>query len=506
MNFYIIAGICVILYTAFCMVTGLGKRGYDKKGVQTARGYFLGTGTPFTILFMTTVASFFSTWIFTGAPGMFFQHGVSWVASMTWQCMPVLLIGILGSKFYRLSKEHNYITPADMMGHYYKSPHLRTSFGIFQLIFLIPLLLGQVSGCGLALYALFGGTIPSWVCTLYTTVFVGIYVYFGGFKSQALIDTIQGFIFTFILWISIFILVFNEKIGGFGNMWAMVETLNENSLYFITKIRGLTGFWTWKMYLSFFLAQGLGCMFTPFLWQRMFAAKNGHITKKMAGLLAPYYCFIFMTTALLFGMLGRAYGVAPANSDSIVITLTTQYAPLWSILVVIGVLAAGMSTLSSILISATSVVSVDIVGRLKPDLGSKGLRNVGRISIVFIMLLAIVSGFVTLPGVAILANVSAAGWLNCLPPVIGMFYWKRASAAGAFWSFTLAQICVCVLYIFGINPLGFAPAVLAFPLGIILFIGISLVTTPVDPEHRKNYFACLERSKVPVPAKLSKSQ
>lgn len=494
MTFYICAAAAILLYTAFCLYIGLGK-GYDKSGNQTARGYFIGSGTPFFVLFMTTVASFFSTWIFTGAPGMFYQHGVSWVASMTWQCISIFIMGILGPKFYRLSKEYNYITPAEMMGHYYKSNALRTSYGFFMIIYIVPLLLAQVSGCGLALYALFGGNIPSWVCTLYTTVFVGLYVYFGGFKSQAWIDSAQGFMFTLILWISVFILVFNQKIGSFSNMWEMAEALNDNCLYFITEARNLSGFWTWKMYLSFFVAQGIGCFFTPYVWQRMYAAKNGRIPRKMAGLLAPYYCFLFMTTALIFGVLGRVYGVDMANSDSIIVTMCAQYAPLWTIVVVIGILAAGMSTISSILVSSTSMISVDIVKQLRPDIDSRGLRNIGRISIVVVMLIAIVSGFITIPGVAMLTNISASGFLLCSVPVLGMYFWRRSTPAAAFWSFTISQLITCGMYILNINPFGFTPGFVCLWIELVLFVSISLITKPMDRTYQTNYFACLGRTR-----------
>lgn len=493
-TFFVVSLIVVLAYTAFALYVGLGKA-YDRKAVSSARGFFIGNGTGFFVLFMTTVASFFSTWIFTGAPGMFFRNGVSWVVSMTWQVIPVLFIGLMGPKYFRLGKTYNYLSPAEMLGHYYKSPKLQTSYGFFGVIFAVPLLLAQTSGCGLALYALFGGKFPMWACTAYCALFVGIYVYFGGFKSQAWIDTLQGLLFTIILWVSVILLVYNKTVGGFRNMWQMAENLNDNCLYYVTKLHNATGGWTWKMYLSFYISQGVGCFFTPYIAHRMYAAKNSHIPRKMAGLLAPYYCFLFMTTAVIFGVLGHVYGVQVANADNILVTLTKTYAPLWSIVVVIGVLAAGMSTISSILVSATAMISVDFVKRVNPNLSDQGLRNVGRYSIIVVVLLAVASGFVTIPGVAQLANMSANGFLVASLPVLGMFFWKRSTPAAAFWGFTIGEIITGYFMIRGINPFGFTGGMIGFLVEIILFVAISLCTKPLDEGYRKQYFSCLERTK-----------
>lgn len=493
MNFNIVAGIGVALYTVFCLVIGLGK-GYNKESVKTSRGFFLGDGTPFFILFFTTVASFFSTWIFTGGPGMFYKNGVGWLVAMTWQVGPVLLIGLLGGRYYRLSKTYGYVSPAEMVGDFYKSTKLHLTYSFFCTIYSIPMLLAQTSGCGLALYALFGGTVPMWLCTAYTAIFVGIYVFFGGFKSQAWIDTIQGLAFTFILWISVALLVFNNKVGGFANMWAMAEALNDNCLYFVTKIRS-GGAWTWKMYLSFLISQGFGTFFTPYIAQRMYAAKDSTVPKKMAGLLAPYYCFIFLTTALIFGVLGRVYGLELANSDNIVVALTTQYAPLWSIIVVIGVLAAGMSTISSVLVSSTSMISVDFVKKFNPNVSDRGLRNVGRYSILVVVAIAILSGFVTIPGVAILNNISASGFLVASIPIIGMFFFKRASEKSVFWSFLIGELITAYFYIRNINPLGFTSGFAGFVIELVIFVVLSFIFQPMDKKYRNDYFKCIEESK-----------
>ena len=66
MSAYLVPSIiAIVVYSAFCLYIGIGK-GYDKTAVSKSRGYFIGNGTPYFILFFTTVASWFSTWIFMG--------------------------------------------------------------------------------------------------------------------------------------------------------------------------------------------------------------------------------------------------------------------------------------------------------------------------------------------------------------------------------------------------------------------------------------------------------
>ena len=103
MNTHLIASIvALIAYSAAMLYVGMGK-GYDKQVASSSRGFFIGGGTGYFILFFTTAATWFSTWIYMGAPGSFYKHGVGWVAGATWQLFILFLMGTFGTRFWRMS-------------------------------------------------------------------------------------------------------------------------------------------------------------------------------------------------------------------------------------------------------------------------------------------------------------------------------------------------------------------------------------------------------------------
>lgn len=491
MNLTVGTIIGLAIYTAFCLYFGLGK-GYDKETVSTSRGYFIGDGTQYLIILMTTLATYFSTWIFLGAPGAFFKNGVGWIASMTWQCPILLMMGIIAPKFWRLGKENGYVTPSDLLEDYYGGTGIRRVVSISQLAFLIPSMVAQISGIGLALSVITGGTISPLVGSIYAIIVVSVYVFFGGFKSQAWVDTAQVFMFMAILWITVILMLCHPNIGGMTGLFAALEKSSENLLHFATD---MSVYWNWKIYVSFLIIQCMGAFFAPYVWQRMYAAKDSHTVRKMAGTLAPFYCLVMMIPALLIGLSGKALGIEPENADSILVTVLRDYSPIMAVVCVIGVCAAGMSTISSLVVSATSIFSCDIAKKIDKDISDKKLRNLGRIVVLILMLIALVFTRVSLPGIAELMNMAMAGFALAFWPVIGIFVWKRATRAGVFWSYLIGAVVAFFMYMRGTVIAGFNAGFWSFLITGIIFVAISLCTKPVSEEHRKRFLAPLETTK-----------
>jgi SSS family solute:Na+ symporter len=63
-----------------------------------------------------------------------------------------------------------------------------------------------------------------------------------------------------------------------------------------------------------------------------------------------------------------------------------------------------------------------------------------------------------------------------VPAIIGAFFWKRATAAGALTSMVLGAILVLALQITGYKPLGWWPGVWGFIVCIVFYVVVSLMT------------------------------
>ena len=247
-SFVTAALIAIAVYTVFNLIIGLGI-GFDKEVVSTARGYFIGGGTQNFILFFTTVATWFSTGIYQGVVGSVYSHGIGWIGISTWQLLVVSLMGVLGPRFYTLGKVRNYITPSDLVGDYYGSKFIKLIISVGMMLFCIPSMMAQIKGVSWAVSGITNNVISFEFGVLYAAVIVGIYVYFGGFNSQAWVDTAQGIAFIIILWGSLIIVAYTN--GGWSESWSrLVETAPEVLFY-----KDTTQYWNWRMYLSFFVLQ-----------------------------------------------------------------------------------------------------------------------------------------------------------------------------------------------------------------------------------------------------------
>ncbi len=168
-------------------------------------------------------------------------------------------------------------------------------------------------------------------------------------------------------------------------------------------------------------------------------------------------------------------------------------------LVVAGLMAAMMSSVSATFNSASTLVTMDFVKQLRPDLTSKQLVKVGQITTVILVVLAI-------SWVPFIESVSDSLWTylqlviayTCPPAVstfiLGMF-WKRANGTGSIVSlltgFSLAVLMILSQtfdWVSEVNDLHFlAKATWLFIICVLLHVVVSLMTKPQSEQQIKEY-------------------
>lgn len=168
-------------------------------------------------------------------------------------------------------------------------------------------------------------------------------------------------------------------------------------------------------------------------------------------------------------------------------------------LVVAGLLAAMMSSVSATFNSASTLITMDFVKQLKPDLSSQRLVRVGQLSTLILVILA--SAWV--PYIEQVSD-SLWGYLQLViaftsPPVVSAFvlglFWKKANRHGAFFSLIGGGIFAVFMILsmsFGwstyINELHFlAKANLLFAISALIHIIVSLSTAAPDAEVVENF-------------------
>jgi len=154
----------------------------------------------------------------------------------------------------------------------------------------------------------------------------------------------------------------------------------------------------------------------------------------------------------------------------------------------VGIMAAAVSTIDSILLTLSSVWARDIYrGVFNRGAGEEKELRMGQwvipmmavIALVFAWQVSSKSGLDFM--IAPLSSAASAGLLMVVPSIFGAFYWRRATATGAVASILSGAVLVLVLQVTGMKPLGWWPGVWGFVVCSIVFVGVSLVTrAPLD--------------------------
>lgn len=466
--------ILLILY-----LVGLKFLSYFAHRISTnsSEDYFLaGRNIGLLALIGTTMASIFSTGTVVSSPSEFYRQGSGYFWVFFFAFMPVVYF-FLATKMWRLGKSKGYITPGDMLGDFYKSKAVVFWCAAIGLLALLPYAVAQLVAIGKTFESLTGGRITYFWGVTVVSISIALYMYFGGARAVVWTDMIQGFIFATLLIIAGFLLV--GWAGGWDNMIGTLTTDYAHKTTFLPHEEKAKV--TWRYYELGLLP--LSFSFLPYIWQRMYMARSAtHVAKNLMAV--PIIFVVLFFTTWVIGT--SAHVILPEglqDADSVLGALFSENAPYFGACILVAAFAAGMSTVDSQLLSAGSLITHDLGGIIAKDRESAGIFIFGKWSTVILMAL-LYFWALTLQTASIL-NLIILGislTIMYIPCVFGMFFWKKATTAGAAWSMGGGLI---VFIIKQFKPFGL-DALLPAPLGsiswgllasIVFFVVVSLLTS-----------------------------
>lgn len=482
----------VLIYT--CVLLGVSFRSARIGAAgSTGKKFYLGSGTGTFVLLFSMMASSFSTWVIMGAPVTTYTSGHTWIALITLYQMTLSFVcGYLGPRFLILRKRFDFLTHADLLVEYYQTNSVRYLLGTCFLLGLATTTIAQFKAMGTAISAMTGGALPYWACALYVMLAIAIYIFFGGFHGTALIDTFQGVLFTIILFGGLFVAL--TQIGGLSNMFDLIAAKDMRLVLYGT---GADALWPANTAISFCIVAVVGGFFSAGFWQRYYAAKNTGTLIRMS-LWFPLLVSVGVSlTGGLVGLSAHAFtGVEIADASTVFQTLLAAISsPYWHIAVVIGVLAAGMSTVAGNMNGVGLITSYDFARNLGKGIPDSKLRNIGRAASLAAMTLMYIFSLRTPSSVTALVQLSTAFYSTALYPIIGIFLWKRATLPGVLAGMGGSLGGVIVTNFFIKNPLGIMAGCWGILIGLILFVVVSLCTKPVPAEQRARFMAPLKEAR-----------
>jgi len=156
------------------------------------------------------------------------------------------------------------------------------------------------------------------------------------------------------------------------------------------------------------------------------------------------------------------------------------------IIVMIGIFAAAVSTIDSILLTLSSMFARDVYGNMKKNRTDAQQLRVGKIVIPIIAVLAFLFAKLELNLIAVLSVAASSGLIVTVPAFFGTFFWKRGTAAGVISSVTIGALFVLILEFTGAKPLGLWPGIWGIISSTVIFVVVSLLTKA--PEEKANEF------------------
>ena len=471
---------------------------------RSAEDYYLASRTLGTVvLLFTTFATLLSAFTFFGGPNLAFAAGPEWILVMGLMdgIIFAVLWYVLGYKQWLLGKRHGYVTLGEMLGDRFGSTPLRVLVAGVSLLWLFPYVMLQQKGAGQAIVGLTDGAVPFWVGAGGITLFMILYVTISGMRGVAWTDTLQGLFMLSLVWVAVAWVL--TSIGGAGEA---TEALAGTNPEFLALGGGL---YSPQYIISTAVSIAFGVTMFPQINQRFFAAGSKRVLKRTFALW-PILVVLLFVPAFMLGSWAAGLGIAVPEGGNVVPAILAEYTPTWfAALVIAGAMAAMMSSSDSMLLSGSSYLTRDVYRPLVDTFGSGVTASsdgretvVARVGVVAFAILSFVASLYT-PGTLVqIGDTAFSGFAQLTVPVALALYWQGTTRYGMYAGvlgtqvfyilhvFPVVQTLAGVLGLTAALPntyLGWTPGIVGILLGLVLTVGVSLVTTAAPTENRAAY-------------------
>ncbi|HTG88413.1 MAG TPA: sodium:solute symporter family protein [Pyrinomonadaceae bacterium] len=210
-----IPAIVVFLYLAAVLYIGIFAF-RRARGKEEAEDYFLASRSlgPFVFLF-SLFGTNMTAFAILGSSGHAFTNGIvtfGLMASSSGLVIP-LTIFLVGTRVWALGKKYGFMTPVQMFRDRWECSHIGTLIFVVQAAMLVPYIIIGIMGGGTTLYTISGGAVPFWFGGAIVAMVVMSYVFFGGMRGTAWVNTFQTVLF--LAFGAVALIVIGYGMGGF---------------------------------------------------------------------------------------------------------------------------------------------------------------------------------------------------------------------------------------------------------------------------------------------------
>ena len=491
----------VLVICAF-VVIAVGVGIYARRSSSSVDGFVLGGRNvgPWLSAFAYGT-SYFSAVIFVGYAG---QFGWKYGMSATWAGIGNAILGsllawwVLGPRAREMTRRLQATTMPEFFGKRYQSKALRVVSAAIIFIFLIPYTASVYNGLSRLIVIGLGIDIPYEACIVFMAVVTAIYVVLGGYMATVMNDFIQGCVMLVGI-VAVIVAVLN----GYGGISEAIVQLSQ----FEAEGSALQG-----PYVSFLgpdaanllgvvVLTSLGTWGLPQMVQKFYAIKDGPAVKQGA-IISTVFAFVIAGGSYFLGGFGHLATTTEATAryieynasgaivfDSIMPALVSNIPDILLGILVVMVLSASMSTLSSLVLTSSSTLTLDMIkDNLVKDMSEAKQVLWMRVLLVVFIALSAAIGIIQVQGaLPFIAQLMAISWGALAGAFLGPFLWGLYSgkiSQAAVWASFIVGVCLTTGNMISGNALG-SPlniGALAMIISIVIVPLVSAITPSVPFE------------------------
>lgn len=498
----------IFLVVFFAVMVGVGL--YSRKHATNVNDFVLGGRSvgPWLTAFAYGT-SYFSAVVFVGYAG---QFGYKYGMASTWIGIGNALLGsllawvVLGRRTRIMTNHLSASTMPDYFGKRYKSNAIRVAASAIAFVFLIPYTASVYNG----LSRLFGMAfdIPYEVCVVVMAVLTCVYVILGGYMATAINDFIQG-----IIMLGGIIAVIGAVLSGQGGFMEAVRTLSgfESD---VAVSMGQQGAFTSFLgpdplnLLGVVILTSLGTWGLPQMVHKFYAIKDEKSIQS-GTIISTFFAVIVSGGCYFLGGFGRLFDTAAIHKedgsvifDAIIPSMLSTLPDLLVGIVIVLVLSASMSTLSSLVLTSSSTLTLDFLkDNIIKNMTEKKQLLCMRVLLVFFIICSVVLALFPPKSVAqFIAQLMGISWGALagafLAPFLYGLYWKGVTRAAVWASFACGiGVTVSNMFLSYIaSPIN--AGAIAMVLGLIVVPVVSLLTPKMEKQEVNDIFECMEEQVV----------
>ena len=493
-----------MLVVFFAVMIGVGL--YCRRHSTDVAGFVLGGRSvgPWLTAFAYGT-SYFSAVIFVGYAG---QFGWKFGIASTWIGIGNAVLGsllawvVLGRRTRLMTQKLKTATMPEFFGKRYGSKALKIVASLIVFVFLIPYTASLYNGLSRLFEMAFPGIDYS-TCVIVMAVLTGIYVIAGGYMATAINDFIQGIIMIGGI-IAVIFAVLNINGGLMGSLEGLAKVSDES----VSQMPGVFNSFMGPDPIGLFfvvILTSLGTWGLPQMVQKFYAIKSEKDISK-GTIISTAFAVIVAGGCYFLGGFGRLFSdrvdVASEGFDAIVPAMLDGLPDVLIAIVIVLVLSASMSTLSSLVLTSSSTLTLDMIkDNIVKNMSEKKQLFIMR---VFIVVFIAVSAFIAInkDKLGYIADMMGISWGALagafLAPFLYGLYFKKTSNTAVWVAFIFGS----GIMILNMIARSVFPVMLQSPIncgafamigGLVLVPVVSLFTKSPQKELVEEAFSCYQR-------------